>query len=106
MTLKEDFEVHAKALSYVRQQTKQEMQDILTAYRGVSHRVNQQAAEVEDLWKNDQEKANLINELWEVGGRFTQDLNELKSTVDKIAAYLRKKFPEDFKKETRNDDTQ
>jgi len=68
MSIAEDFAASQKAYSDLLRHVERYSADISRGYQGVSHRQNQQAAEIEDLWKK----------------------------VDKIAAYLKKKFPEDF----------
>ena len=89
MTLTDEVAVSAQALSEVRHWAERRDKDLLRCYQGVSHRQNQQAAEVEDLWKTAEEMQKALQ-------AFAKKEHELTETVDKIAAYLKKKFPEDF----------
>jgi len=68
MSMTEDFAASQKAYSDLLRHVERYSADISRGYQGMGHRVNQQAAEIEDLWVK----------------------------VEKIAAYLKKKFPEDF----------
>ena len=68
MTMAEDFKASQRAYSDLMGHVESLMQDVRTAYYGLDLRVKQHVSEFEDL----QEKVN------------------------KIAAYLKKKHPEDF----------
>jgi len=96
MSIAEDFAASQKAYSDLLRHVERYSADISRGYQGMGHRVNQQAAEVEDLWKAIEAIRKQNEKALDIASGQNEVLKEMRTLMEKIAAYLKKKFPEDF----------
>jgi len=66
--------------------------DINTAYRGVSHRQNKQEAEIVDLWKGQEKTADILDRAMNCIEGLKKDLEEVKARHDALVNRLKEKF--------------
>ena len=74
------------------QNNKNILDDINTAYRGVSHRQNKQEAEIVDLWKGQEKTADILDQVMNCIEGLKKDLEEVKARHDALVNRLKEKF--------------
>ena len=84
MTMAEDFETSKKAYQFALSHFENLKNELADGYRGMGHRVNKQAAEIEDLQRNDQEREVMQETILKKTRSLIEDLSELRVIQDKI----------------------